>query len=668
VKTTAGGVTQTLSSYDYDLMGRVIKHGQTVEGRTYTMGYGYNYVGQMVSQTYPSGRAVSYSYNEAAQLSGVSDLNRTYASVLSYAPHGGLRSEKLGNGVAHAYSYNDRLQLTQVKLSVSKIERQRYDYVYGQADLNTGAVDATKNTGQVARVEGFVDGVKQWQQRYSYDSLGRLSTAREMRGDNSQQAWRADYTYDRYGNRFQAAGQSFGLPVAEADISPQTNRFTAGVTYDGAGNVTADGKFRSMQYQYDANGRVRWSAVLDGSSPSSTVYDGLGQRVAATQAGVTRHFVYDIFGMVVAEYQATGAWERDYVYRAGLMLASVEASGALRYTTADHQASARVVTNESGAVVARHDYLPYGEELGAGAGMRSGAQGYGAADVLRQRYALTERDETTGLEHTKWRKLETRAGRWNSPDPYRGSMAVGNPQSFNRYSYVENDPLNFVDPSGLRKICFGYHVTFVSIERATRRVVSSRYGGFVPVMCFDIGGEGKDLTARLRGKFTPKQLERFKAALADMLARLSKNNGKNKCADAFGGLDKAMEALSKTNFEFESLGGPRDIGGNGFPSMYFYNKLDAYADGSKVGINSDGRFMMEGGRLPIANRPGESILANEALFSLGDVEAASFILLHELGHRRKIFGADDRDADQKGDDEAETDRNNKKIYDACFSE
>jgi hypothetical protein len=42
-----------------------------------------------------------------------------------------------------------------------------------------------------------------------------------------------------------------------------------------------------------------------------------------------------------------------------------------------------------------------------------------------------------------------------------------------------------------------------------------------------------------------------------MLARLTKNNDKNKCADAFGGLDKAMEALSKTNFEFQPPGGPQ---------------------------------------------------------------------------------------------------------------
>jgi RHS repeat-associated protein len=112
--------------------------------------------------------------------------------------------------------------------------------------------------------------------------------------------------------------------------------------------------------------------------------------------------------------------------------------------------------NAAGAVTSRHDYLPFGEELGAGTGapgsptgMRTAAQGYSAADNVRHRYADTRLDDATGLDHTLWRKLETRSGRWTTPDPYGKSLRVAHPQSFNRYAYVHNDPLNFVDRSGL---------------------------------------------------------------------------------------------------------------------------------------------------------------------------------------------------------------------------
>lgn len=60
--------------------------------------------------------------------------------------------------------------------------------------------------------------------------------------------------------------------------------------------------------------------------------------------------------------------------------------------------------------------------------------------------------ELSGLNHTSWRAQESRAGRWTSPDPYSGSMRPTNPQSFNRYSYVGNDPVNLIDPSGLDAI------------------------------------------------------------------------------------------------------------------------------------------------------------------------------------------------------------------------
>jgi RHS repeat-associated protein len=133
-----------------------------------------------------------------------------------------------------------------------------------------------------------------------------------------------------------------------------------------------------------------------------------------------------------------------------------DGSKVTSYLMADRQGSTRVLMDAAGAVTSRHDYLPFGEELGAGTGapgsptgMRTAAQGYSAADNVRQRYAETRLDDATGLDHTLWRKLETRSGRWTTPDPYGGSVNVANPQSFNRYTYVHNDPVKFVDPSGL---------------------------------------------------------------------------------------------------------------------------------------------------------------------------------------------------------------------------
>jgi len=56
-------------------------------------------------------------------------------------------------------------------------------------------------------------------------------------------------------------------------------------------------------------------------------------------------------------------------------------------------------------VIARHDYLPFGEEISSGVGMRTSSQGFGATDTNRWKYGMLERD-STGLDHIWWRKYE----------------------------------------------------------------------------------------------------------------------------------------------------------------------------------------------------------------------------------------------------------------------
>jgi RHS repeat-associated protein len=142
----------------------------------------------------------------------------------------------------------------------------------------------------------------------------------------------------------------------------------------------------------------------------------------------------------------------EFTGNAAALCATSAIGGGLRYVLSDAHGSARAVMSNNGTastVIARYDYLPFGEELTSGIGLRTSGQGYGAPDTNRQKYGLTQRDDVSGLDHTWWRKYESLSGRWTSPDPYNGSLTIANPQSFNRYSYTQNDPVNFVDPSGL---------------------------------------------------------------------------------------------------------------------------------------------------------------------------------------------------------------------------
>lgn len=65
--------------------------------------------------------------------------------------------------------------------------------------------------------------------------------------------------------------------------------------------------------------------------------------------------------------------------------------------------------------------------------------------------------DNSANEHAQFREYSNMAGRWFSPDPYQGSYDPNNPQSFNRYAYVLNNPLSFTDPLGLATvICYTY--------------------------------------------------------------------------------------------------------------------------------------------------------------------------------------------------------------------
>lgn len=445
ISVTGGQFTPaTEQNYDYDKVGQIVKHSQSIDGNAYNLAYGYNLAGQLVSETYPSGRVIATTVDNYGVPQTVADAQRTYVSgiTFSYNANGMTSQMTLGNGTVENNVLNERFQLTSQSLTRGTDIQQKYDYSYGSVDLATGSVDATKNNGQLGKIESFIGANKQWSQRFGYDELGRLKEAREYKqGDNAHQTYKQVFDFDRFGNLYRKAtsnpttGQENPLaftPIENADIDRATNRLAASTTYNEAGQVVTDNKFREIGFGYDANGR-QIKATKANTPDALTVYDALGNRVATKVNDVWQNMVYDALGQLVAEYGQS----------------SNEGVGGVKYVFQDWQGSVRAITNSNGYVVARTDHQAFGEEVGSGIGLRSASQGYASDKVTRQGYGMTENDDATGQQHAWFRKLETAAGRWDSPDPYKGSIKPEDPQTFNRYSYVNNQPTNLVDPSGL---------------------------------------------------------------------------------------------------------------------------------------------------------------------------------------------------------------------------
>jgi RHS repeat-associated protein len=122
----------------------------------------------------------------------------------------------------------------------------------------------------------------------------------------------------------------------------------------------------------------------------------------------------------------------------------------VRWIVTDQLGTPRMIFDQSGSLAsaARHDYLPFGEELTGQIGGRTTQQGY-TGYTTRQKFTSKERDTETGLDYFGARYYASSQGRFTSADPILTSVRKNHPQTWNRYTYVLNNPLTLVDPLGL---------------------------------------------------------------------------------------------------------------------------------------------------------------------------------------------------------------------------
>ncbi len=115
-----------------------------------------------------------------------------------------------------------------------------------------------------------------------------------------------------------------------------------------------------------------------------------------------------------------------------------QGSGTTHYYLTDHLGTVRAILDENGTVLSTHDYEPFGTELEPF-----------SSDLTDNKYKYTgqERDARTGMDYMHARFYGSSIGRFLRPDPINGNPA--NPQSWNLYSYVRNNPVNATDPTGL---------------------------------------------------------------------------------------------------------------------------------------------------------------------------------------------------------------------------
>lgn len=287
---------------------------------------------------------------------------------------------------------------------------------------------------------------------YEYDSLSRVKTGTvfpDPLGTGTQQ--KQTYAFDNYGNLQSIATQIGANPASTRNTpaSASTNRLTGAVGYDAAGNLTS---WNGALYEYDAFDQM-WH-MANGSEDWVYSYTADDERIWAYNPAqnLSRWTLRDLDGKVLREFTSTGVWSvaGDYIYRNGLLFANYLGNGQRRHFALDHLGTPRLTTNTAGTQAGYHVYYPFGEE----------ATPFDAT-IDRMQFTGHERDLSSmaganpfgdDLDYMHARFYNAQVGRFLTVDPQGDSASLKAPQSWNRYSYVGNNPLAWIDPDGRKAI------------------------------------------------------------------------------------------------------------------------------------------------------------------------------------------------------------------------
>jgi RHS repeat-associated protein len=397
-------------TFHYDAQGNLIREVKKVGDIIYRTKYTYNKNNVLTSLIYPTGRKVTYTLDSTGRVAQVTSplegRNKVRASQIGYVPFGGVNGFVYGNGLLLGRGYDEQYRTSSI--TTGSVLRWTYEH-----DPN----------GNIISITDSLDSARS--QTFGYDPLNRLGSATGIYGGMS-------YTYDLVGNRWT---QTLNESTETYTYESGTNRLAhidgeqpKTFTYDENSNIDSENDRIYTYNQADRLSEVSEDAIKLGEY----VYNGEGQRIKkATQAG-TRIFHHDLMGHLIAETDEQGSTQVEYVYLGDSPLAMIDKEGTVYYFHTDHSGTPQTLTDRNRNVVWRADYRPFGE-----------------TDILTQnvenpfRFPGQYYDKETGSHYNYFRDYRPGIGRYIQPDPI-GLWGV-----INLFTYVRNDPVNGVDPTGL---------------------------------------------------------------------------------------------------------------------------------------------------------------------------------------------------------------------------
>jgi len=292
------------------------------------------------------------------------------------------------------------------------------------------------------RLPGFTN-FNGTQTAYSYDNTNRLTTINNQKSDA---AILSNYTFalDANGNRtHNAQNEPYAPSIGEGDATysynTQKNRLLS-TSAQGSFGYDDEGQLQtgySTDYTFDYEHRLK---TIGGTT--QFYYDGSGNRLKATRAGVTTKYIYDASGRLLAEANASNVITRYYIYGNGL-LAMVTPEGQTYCYHFNGIGSTVAITDNTQAIVNQYSYDVFGNIANQQENMLNND-----TKLLNQPFKYVGKygvmKEPNGFYYMKARYYDPAVGRFISEDPIGFDGG-----DVNLMAYVGNNPVNGIDPSGL---------------------------------------------------------------------------------------------------------------------------------------------------------------------------------------------------------------------------
>jgi RHS repeat-associated protein len=395
------GTGETVNTYDQ--LDRVT---EAQNGHKETVSYKYDLANELTTITYPSGKSITRTYDKAGRLEAVTDwLEQT--TKFDYNPDSEPTSTSFPSttGDEDTYAYNEADQMSEVKMAK------------GTESLATIAY-ARDNDGQVktATSKGLPGEEKP---AYEYDPNNRLvkgsGLAYEYDGaDNPTKEGSSAYTYDADSELETGPSMKYAYNEAgQRTASTPTMGSATSYGYDQAGNLTSVTRPKEGEK----------AAIED-----TYTYDGNDLRASQTLKGIATYLTWDTAEPLPL---LLGDGTNSYIYGPGsLPFEQISTGGTVSYLHHDQQGSTRLLTGSAGTVTGKCTYGAYGTPTCEGT----------VTTPLGYDSQYTSGD--TGLVYMRARTYDPATGQFLSVDPLRKLTRAP-------YNYVEDNPVNATDPTGL---------------------------------------------------------------------------------------------------------------------------------------------------------------------------------------------------------------------------